>query len=660
METISSKDIGVLPDVTIAEELNRLPGLNTTTDRGNASQAALRGGGPRLVLGLVDGREIASSEPDRNVRWELFPSEAVGGVSVYKTQSADMIAGGVMGTIDIQQLMPLDYNGPALTVRAGPVDYEGSSCPTTDGWATAARSRSSTSSATPWAWRSAPATRTRRTASNSFQGWGYETAYTGTQQMLNGAPVNTPWGAQTEADELTEDRAGFTSALQWKPSGEFEMSLDALYSDVRIDENQFQQWYGRNDGLTNDEIPADATVDQRHGRGRDCALLLGDERHRPLRREQDPARHGLNAKWRGRRLEDHGGPLLFPGEPGGHLAGDLRGGLSGDDDVQHLGGPRADRHDQQRPVGPERSRSLPSYSTNDTGYEPGESSPEQLNDALAAARLDFERDLHGDFFTQFDFGARASDRIKSHSEQIYYEDALIPSLPANMLSEFNASGFTVPPLLYGNFNQLAKIAYGGFKMSNPNIAWSSGYPGDPGGRRAVLAGVLLARARRRCRSLRQDGLRPRLGGIPMNGQRRPAGWSTSGRRATATSRSTTAPYTPSPTDHHTTDILPSLNLNFSLTHDLKLRVGLARVMARPPLDEMRAERQIASPDHAAAHRHRAAIRSSIRSCAYQVDTSLEWYFHPESLLAASAYYKDVETQHRLQESSPRTSTATTI
>jgi outer membrane receptor for ferrienterochelin and colicin len=74
VDAISGGDIGALPDVTIAESLVRLPGVNGTRDRGNQSQAALRGLGPRLVLGLVNGREVASSEPNRNVRWEIYPS----------------------------------------------------------------------------------------------------------------------------------------------------------------------------------------------------------------------------------------------------------------------------------------------------------------------------------------------------------------------------------------------------------------------------------------------------------------------------------------------------------------------------------------------------------------------------------------------------------
>jgi iron complex outermembrane receptor protein len=117
VDAISSEDIGQLPDVTIAESINRLPGINATRDRGNDSQAVVRGLGARLVLGTINGREVASSEPDRNVRWEIYPSEVVSGVKVYKTQSADLIAGGVAATIDIATLQPLDYDAEDFVVR---------------------------------------------------------------------------------------------------------------------------------------------------------------------------------------------------------------------------------------------------------------------------------------------------------------------------------------------------------------------------------------------------------------------------------------------------------------------------------------------------------------------------------------------------------------
>ena len=98
-DNISTAEIGQLPDVTIAEELNRLPGVNTTRDRGNASQASVRGLGPRLVLGLVNGREVASSEPSQDLRWEIYPSEVLSGATVYKTQDASLVPGGIAASM---------------------------------------------------------------------------------------------------------------------------------------------------------------------------------------------------------------------------------------------------------------------------------------------------------------------------------------------------------------------------------------------------------------------------------------------------------------------------------------------------------------------------------------------------------------------------------
>ena len=100
-DNISTAEIGQLPDVTIAEELNRLPGVNTTRDRGNASQASIRGLGPRLILGLVNGREVASSEPSQDLRWEIYPSEVLSAAVVNKTQDATLISGGLAATVDI-------------------------------------------------------------------------------------------------------------------------------------------------------------------------------------------------------------------------------------------------------------------------------------------------------------------------------------------------------------------------------------------------------------------------------------------------------------------------------------------------------------------------------------------------------------------------------
>ena len=250
MEAISSDDIGQLPDVTIAESLVRLPGLNGSRDRGNASQAAIRGLGPRLVLGLVNGREVASSEPDRNIRWEIYPSEVVNGVEVYKAQSANLIAGGVAGTVNIRTLAPLDYEGHSAVLRAGPVYYDGGTdFPNYDPWGNRISGSYVAQISDQFAFVLGASFQDQRNGYPSFQGWGYnDERLGGNPGDLNGDLIldHTPWGMQTEIKMLEEVRTGIMGGAQWRPSSNFELQFDALWSEVTIDEHQNQAWYCAN------------------------------------------------------------------------------------------------------------------------------------------------------------------------------------------------------------------------------------------------------------------------------------------------------------------------------------------------------------------------------------------------------------------------------
>lgn len=125
IEALDLSDIDAIPDVTIADALIRLPGLNGVRDRGNQSQATIRGLGPRMVMGTVNGRETPSAEPGRAIRYEQYPSELISQVQVYKSQSADLISGGVAGTINLKTASPLEHMGPMVTLRGGLVSYDG-------------------------------------------------------------------------------------------------------------------------------------------------------------------------------------------------------------------------------------------------------------------------------------------------------------------------------------------------------------------------------------------------------------------------------------------------------------------------------------------------------------------------------------------------------
>jgi TonB-dependent receptor len=255
-DNISTKDIGQLPDVTIAEELNRLPGVNTTRDRGNASQASVRGLGPRLVLGLVDGREVASSEPSQDLRWEIYPSELLSGAQVYKTQDASLVPGGIAATVDIRTLSPLDYHGPEYSFRGGPTyNDESKGLPNYSGVGYRTSGGIVKHITDDLAFSLAASVQREKNGFPDFRTWGWNTpanTVDGSGKIhtgdLNGdgTPDNTTWGLNTEIKEITQDRYALAGAVAWNAGNDVTFKLDTLWSQYHIKENQFQAWYGNN------------------------------------------------------------------------------------------------------------------------------------------------------------------------------------------------------------------------------------------------------------------------------------------------------------------------------------------------------------------------------------------------------------------------------
>ncbi len=654
VETISSKDIGVLPDVTIADELDRLPGINATRDRGNDSQAAVRGLGPRLVLGLVNGREVASSEPDRNVRWEIYPSEDVSGVTVYKTQSADLIAGGVAATIDIRTLRPLDYSGPKFVARIGPQYNDGGTfIPGYSPWGLRGSAEYVAKINDDLAVSIGGSYQQQKNGFASFQGWGYNTPYTGNPPTLNGVVTNTPWGAQTEVDGLKETRGSVSGAAQWKPTNNLEVNFDVLYSDVNIDENQEQAWYGRNgvwgDWAGNNSNPNNNPYDPYNpATGSSFSVANGDvvSATLPFSSVTNVIAHYTEDK-----------TLFATGLNGVWTSGDWK--LKGD-----ISYSQAQRTNKWQSI---FSEAYPATTTFNTGagvtpsvvtssdpanpasqfapnYLYGESDgPSHLDDALGAVQVDASRSLHGSFFTGLDIGARYSDRIKGQNSFRWYEcpgqvqsDGSCPgiTIPASMLSEFTVKGLNVPALLNGNFEQIANYVYGGYHQ--------------PAG--AFLKANYWRVHEQDAEAHFKADFSHDVGNVPMSGN--------AGVRVVSV-KTTSNGYefltVPDPNDstktitetsavsegHSYTEVLPSLNLNFSLSDDTKLRFGAARVISRPPLDELRAGRSLY---HATLPYTGTAGNPKLNPfMATQVDLSWEWYFHPESLFAVAAYYKSVDS-----------------
>ncbi len=125
-DAIIGDEIGDLPDLSVAETLERIVGVSSDRFKGGASELSIRGLGAFLGSSYLNGREISSGSDGRGVNFGQFPSELVNGAIIYKSQQASFIEGGVSGIIELQTLRPLDYGRRRLQISAlgGYSDYE--------------------------------------------------------------------------------------------------------------------------------------------------------------------------------------------------------------------------------------------------------------------------------------------------------------------------------------------------------------------------------------------------------------------------------------------------------------------------------------------------------------------------------------------------------
>lgn len=124
VDSITATDTSALPDLSVAEALSRIPGVTVTrfTSGGSNGDFPSPEGSGNLIRGLgfarseFNGRDAFTANGGRALDWSAIPPELVGGVDVYKNHSADLIEGGISGTVNLRTLEPFDREGPVAIV----------------------------------------------------------------------------------------------------------------------------------------------------------------------------------------------------------------------------------------------------------------------------------------------------------------------------------------------------------------------------------------------------------------------------------------------------------------------------------------------------------------------------------------------------------------
>lgn len=231
IEAITAEDIGKLPDVSIADSLARLPGVTAQRVRGRAQQISIRGLGPDFSIALLNGREQVSASNNRGIEFDVFPSELIAQGVVYKTPDSKLATAGIAGTVDLRTVRPLDYSESQFNVSGKYVindngklnpdfsdqgyrlfgSYIGQNEAGTLGWALGVTNQSNPTQFV-----------SRELKTNQFQ----------TGQLPNGTyyAADNPRSGVVSRDF---ERTSVAGTLQFEPDETFAFTVDAFYSDFQ-------------------------------------------------------------------------------------------------------------------------------------------------------------------------------------------------------------------------------------------------------------------------------------------------------------------------------------------------------------------------------------------------------------------------------------------
>jgi iron complex outermembrane receptor protein len=228
VEAVSAEEIGKLPDVSIAESIARLPGIAAQRVAGRAEIISIRGFSPDFSTVLLNGRQQASSGYNRAVEFDQYPSELLGSVVVYKTPDASIAGMGLAGTVDLRTIRPLEYGKRAVALNLrGQLDAGGGRNPDFSkwGWRGSASYIDQNASGT-LGWMIGYAHLDAPGHTDHTKNWFYDN-YQGL--LPDGSPYILS-GQEAIATNSRDQRDGITGTLEWKPSDAVHSVLDLYYS----------------------------------------------------------------------------------------------------------------------------------------------------------------------------------------------------------------------------------------------------------------------------------------------------------------------------------------------------------------------------------------------------------------------------------------------
>lgn len=239
VDSIVAEDIGKLPDRSVTEALQRVPGVTVGRYTNNDAEHPAAEGSGVAVRGLsqvraeLNGRDVFSAASGRGLSFEDVPAELMYAVDTYKSPSADMIEGGLGGTVNLRTRMPFDSDGQLVSFSTK-ANY-GDQLKETNGEYSGLYSNRWETNAGEFGVLINASTSDLSSRSDQV----YTRAFL--PREIDGDDVWVSKGVDWRRNDYESTREGGYLALQWAPNDNTELYFTAFQSkhDTTYDENAF-------------------------------------------------------------------------------------------------------------------------------------------------------------------------------------------------------------------------------------------------------------------------------------------------------------------------------------------------------------------------------------------------------------------------------------
>lgn len=260
VDAISAEDIGSLPDRSVLEAMQRMPGVSIERFQApedpdhfgvEGSGAVIRG--MSATRSEFNGRDSFTANSGRGLNFQDVPPELMAGVDLYKNQTADMIEGGIGGTVSLRTRKPFDQDGQMIAFT-GDVSYGDMAEESSPTFSALYSNRWLTEDLGEFGWLINASYSELIGESNGIQ----SDAFVKYNADTLGAPAsvadanNQVWmtnGSNFFTKEDDRVRKGLATSFQWaSPNEEWEATAEFIRSDARLSwkENaiKYQGGYG--------------------------------------------------------------------------------------------------------------------------------------------------------------------------------------------------------------------------------------------------------------------------------------------------------------------------------------------------------------------------------------------------------------------------------